>query len=254
MNFVQNSRNATVFCLDKVFPGGQTSIFCRNANFEIKESVLLIGDSHAQAESIAVQEVVEELGAQFYYFSMSSCPFYLTVNADISSNFPLFSPDCVKHNIRILTWIKVHTPNVIVYSHKSSRGYLTNKSEYSVEIFNDFLARNLANLNNLTDKVVVISPVPQKIYPINFAEILFKKGAVDSKEPLFDRNFWLKESEVKNYDFVDTVSIFCPAGKCVIANEIGRFYSDDNHLSYLGAQKLVEDIKKYLSPIITGTN
>ncbi len=147
---------------------GTLEVPCSNyADGSIGEA-LLIGDSHAQALSIAFRVAMSAAHFTSYILTKPGCQ-YITqdiVNLKIGNILGFNqrsagdseSNTCFQHNEEIREWVFLH-PNAIIFIANRSSSFLP--TEITTSEYNNTLLENAKSLKTLTNQVVLIGPNPE---------------------------------------------------------------------------------------------
>lgn len=221
--------------------------------------VALVGDSHAMSIASVAEEAAGAAGIDFVLMANTGCPPLIGVDS------PSSNPACARQTAQIFDTVKGNPQIATVVlasrwavfseggSHYGGRNYLVdhvnpaNRSSHA--IFADGLFRTLQLLQAAGKKTVLIGPIPEQDFDVERKYRLAK---------VFDRPL-VFGVEIQNYEkrtafvidtlvkaerdgeavYLDPRPEFCSDGKCWASTPSGPLYSDDNHLSYAGAMRLL---------------
>jgi len=241
--------------------GGVLKFCSLGANTQ-SPSFLLWGDSHAGAQTKAVQLSASENGVTGMLTYDSGCP--PLIGIEINRN-----KDCVDYNNMILKYIENHPDlNTILLAGRWAEsaegiGYKetkimeltdtlsdSSKKRTSAILFQNGLNRTVEKLQALDRKVVIISQVPEVKYDVPSAFYIAQRTGRDVNKiiaPSFDeylsRNkkvFFVIDQIRKNYNIqvIDPWKALCNKQQCPVVVDGTSLYMDSNHLSFFGSEHI----------------
>jgi hypothetical protein len=198
-----------------------------------KGMILLIGDSHAAQVSQTVKNVA--LKSKFTLVVWPYCDFQITDYGKMQD------PKCIKHNKKILSWIKVNKPEIVIISQRMHAN--TSYQDMNIAI---------TKLKNLTSRIILIgnNPVYSDFTKFFKDTMFFKytpKKIVDLNE--MDQDSLIAGDKFKKLAFnlsisyIDTKEIFCNNISCKRFENGNWLYWDAGHLSIYGSNLLAEYIE-----------
>jgi hypothetical protein len=110
--------------------------------------------------------------------------------------------------------------------------------------YREMIAKNLKLLMKENIDIIHIGSTPELLPSRTVLQDGFRNKGIFSKIPFEDNSFW-KSNRITNY-YLDTLDIFCPEKVCRNNSSEGWMFQDGDHLSELGANKLIPK----LSPVI----
>lgn len=235
-------------------------MYCQFTNVGSKETVALIGDSHAIHAGYGVANLAPHMGFNAIVLA----------NAGISPLLGLRYPTYHDEKQAVSTQA---TKAVIdtVLSHQDIKKvfivtlgwtYLTGKyaSGYShqhtipPESYKNSLQDTVNTLSSAGKEVFIVTGLPQiKGYLQNYIARPYRKAR--SLPPLYkaealelQKEYLQIMEQLENVTIINTLDLFCPTEECLAFSAEGlALYSDDNHLSLTGSDFLAKELlKKYL--------
>lgn len=219
---------------------------------------LLIGDSHAQALSIAFKVAMSAARFTSYILTKPGCQYITqdTVNLKIGKilgfNQRLAgdseSNTCFQHNEEIREWVFLH-PNAIIFIANRSSSFLP--TEITTSKYNNTLLENAKSLKTLTNQVVLIGPNPEfpdenYFFTGNLAiwqdpYLPYEKLSRSrmKKEPFQDDQFFLINSPLISVKYISSIGAFCTSLMCVRRDGARWLYVAKGHLSVDGANRFI---------------
>lgn len=233
----------------------------------------LTGDSHALQLLSVFEQGAQLVGKNGTFAGFSGCVPFLGV-------YPLMrddqaSKDCALLNKRIFDYIKKNQiKNIILvarWTYYTDGGYNsepklinyigTKKSihpsiETSRSAFEQGLAQTIQAYKDLGVHIYIVSQVPaqrqepQAIYYKAFQSVQVTKSLDEASIPLsehlrlqsFVASIFLKYQHDPFVTFINMDSALCTQTICPIGNKSGSYYQDNNHLSALGASRLLQKV------------
>lgn len=246
-------------CVDKAFNPSK----CSWNVIQSKGSVLLVGDSQADAAADGVRLAANKLQLNFLGASANGCPFLQT---DTTGDKPI---NCLNFQSSILEHIKYAKPEFVIIANRTT-GYLDpsagwrtflnsngkpakDESEAS-EIYSQKLFEISTKLNTLGAKVIIFQNIPepsrsgnpQSIFEYIFLKNYYKNGITTSLKfnttaRAIEKNF-AKNGLISLYD----PSVEICGNSCSHRINIGDRYIDSWHLSTKESLNLSSSIESII--------
>ena len=206
-----------------------------------KKLVLLIGDSHAGAISQAVVDAAKNQKWNSGIWTKSDC----MIQFEQGKQKKVLD-ECLKQNNEIRKWVEIYSPTTIIISQ-----YVQSNSSQ------EELRKSLLSLKSLVPRLLLIENNP--VFP--------DKNDFGVSRPVFmspydpPRSFPIREMQIRDRDASDKLaawarangietinfySLFCNPESCLRYSNVGWLYSDDDHLSTVGARLTIPLLEKYL--------
>ena len=209
-----------------------------------KNSVLLLGDSHAEQFSEAVKNASRNTNFNTIIWTQLSCPvqFKSSIKNQLTNR-------CISQNKKILRWVKRNKPTAIIVSQFVS----SNSSQKD-------LRHALATLRLEVPNIVLVenNPIfPDEKYfmvprPIFMSPYLPPKYFPESEMQVKDKNAsnqlakWARSYQI---DTLNLDSLFCENMNCTRYGAKGWLYRDDDHLSLAGAELAIPAFTIFLEDV-----
>lgn len=209
------------------------------------QTVLLVGDSHAVH---LAQTVIDSANGQLWnaaVWGKGGCPIQFEQSIE-----KRLTDRCIEQNMDILNWVKANRPSVVIVS------------QFVLAEFSQNDLRNaLSLLKTFTPNVLLIENTPvfpdesrfMVRLPLLFPRYDPPKFFLQS-EMLFADKFasdelgeWARENQI---DTMDLSPLFCSDNLCSRFSDAGWLYSDEDHLSLMGAKLAAPQIDDYLNSIL----
>jgi peptidoglycan/LPS O-acetylase OafA/YrhL len=207
-----------------------------------KETVLLIGDSHAAQYASTVKKSARQLGYNLVIWTHHDCPLLAPTNSESNAN-------CKEINNKRLKIVERISPGKLVVS--------MNVTENSnIRSMVEALKALRTKQNARGGDVLLIGNNP--VFPGNTFQIsppLFNRNEVDRKDFMLNEmnhsadlksTNLLTKARQSNILVVNPSPIFCADNRCVRWREGNWLYVDATHLSISGAELLAPAISEYL--------
>jgi peptidoglycan/LPS O-acetylase OafA/YrhL len=222
---------------------------CKYGNPYSAKSILLIGDSHAASASRAIISLGNSNDMHTYIFTFAGCGFVLS-NKEFKSSYsyPLLSPDCIRHNQSILSFVKNSKPTVIIYAQRSSSIMVSPNSSKSRTQYREMVAKNLKVLMKENTELIHIGSVPE-LLPVTRVQDWINSKYRFSSIPFEDDEHW-ESGRVADY-YLSTINIFCPKKVCSNYSTKGWLFHDAHHLSEIGANSLILELDPVIRAILS---
>ena len=238
--------------------------YCRYVNVGAKETVAIIGDSHAEC---GTWEGVATLGKELH-FNTLMLGWIIPGGDKWAPNEP-----SLKNIPKIMQILKEKKDIKKVFISVRGMLYITGIHNYTENIHQNEVQSALSNavglgyyklslqnyvneLNGIGKKVYIIAEYPELPNDIrNFVvrplmpsmkkfPPVYKKDVLERQKPYLEML-----STISNATVIYTIEKFCPNGMCIVYNNEGfPLYTDDDHLSPLGGDFLAQEI---LRPYLT---
>ncbi len=243
-----------------------------DTNSETNYDFVLFGDSHANTYINIVNKLATKNNKKGFFAGISGCPPLLGVNSFDPPNGPF---NCEKLNERVLNFIKINKiKNLILvarwsyYTHGDFKQqdirflrtdtFAQKELESSKKAFNQGLERTIEAYENIGVKVIIIKQYPQqrinpkdlfyrKINESNFPELIEKYSITKEKnsEINYFANNLFSNISYESFNLIDFSPSFCST-KCLMGDQNGSYYYDDDHLSDYGMSLISDDINNLI--------
>jgi hypothetical protein len=209
-----------------------------------RQTVLLIGDSHATHISQTVIDVAANRSWNTAVWTKGSCPI------QFKQSFKKSLPDrCIEQNLDILSWAQKQKPSVIIVSQ------FVKDDSSQIDLRNA-----LATLRLMTPNVLLIENTPvfpdknrfMVRLPLLFPRYHPPKSFPQSKMVAMDKfasdelGEWARENQI---DTMNLSQLYCNDNLCRRFSDDGWLYSDEDHLSLEGARLAAPLFDDYLKSI-----
>ncbi len=222
---------------------------CKYGDFNSGKSILLIGDSHAASISRAIISLGDSNEMNTFIFTFSGCGFVLSDKEfNPTFSYPYLNPDCIRHNQSILNFIQKSKPTVVIYANRSSSIMVSPNNFTSRTQYKEMIAKNLKVLMKENLDIIHIGSTPEFLPSRTVLQEGLRNRIIFSKIPFEDNSFW-KSNRVTNY-YLDTLDIFCPEKVCRNNSSEGWLFQDGDHLSEIGANKLIPKLNPLIKEIL----
>jgi peptidoglycan/LPS O-acetylase OafA/YrhL len=240
---------------------------CLIGDADMEPSIVILGDSHASALSHSFDQNLKSVGKSAYSYTSGWCPPFIDV--DVSNDDKkdcatvrnaglqrAFTDDNIKTVVLHAEWANYTTGTR--WGRRSERFV---SDEFSTQlntaenqrVFARGLERTVSQLTKAGKAIVIVGSVPEYNVNIpNFLAIHYSKTGLlnGTRFPITQveynhRNAGVQNAfdhlaESQNLSFVDPFSLFCPLNRCQkFGDDQQILYTDGNHLSLAGANKLV---------------
>ena len=248
---------------------------------------ILVGDSHAMHSQPMLDRLSVELDLKGLFGGNSGCPALLGIYSVRGMPHPNeLSRKCFDFNQNAYDLVKklgIKTVFLIArwdyYVDGANVGALNNITDIELEIgdtnrarlvYDEAVARTVARYSELGVRIIVMLQVPhQNINVKRFFEELITISSVEGRKEFLERSkdrflslsehmmrqsianeSWLKQSKAINNGtliLIDPTDEFCENGICPIFNENVSFYTDFDHASTHGFDRLENKFKDTMS-------
>jgi peptidoglycan/LPS O-acetylase OafA/YrhL len=244
-------------------------------------AIALLGDSHAEALQPAIEEYAKSKGFHLLVLTMPACPPLRGVTR-YSADSPQFPSECARFNEEALK-IVVSRPDVKLVLLTGSWPIVAEDLFLPIDYSGDPLATSAdqhvkylvqgirAEIDALElagKKVVVVEdnpsltfnplvryrdaklPIRHRIigllgYPVTNASattVSRSQTITPGAEKARTEMLSLVKSD-PNLTVIDTKSLFCSSKECAVSDGKNLYYTDNNHISSVGEEKIVSSIK-----------
>ena len=209
-----------------------------------KNTVVLIGDSHAGHLTDALINSAKMSNLNVVIWWHGGCPFQLE-----EKRYSQITLSCVKKNLETLQWISRNRPfSVIVsqYVHQSSSQISLRRAlrELTKLTPNVLLIGNNPifpdkNLYMVSRPIILSAYIPPKTFQLNQMDRTDK----DASERLIN---WSQRNNIRT---LDIESLFCNSTECSRFSKEGWLYRDVDHLTFVGAKRLEPEFRDYFQSL-----
>lgn len=195
-----------------------SAISCKINKQKFKQSVLLVGNSHANAIKESFSEVAEKYEYNTYF---------LVDNTPLMKGHKIVTPKILIDEAK-----RLKISHLIVHSSPNSTEFSTIEKLLKLAKSNDI------NVDFILPIPVYNKPVPKIIYENNFDELYTGATYLSSNKKFIDGMNTLSQ-QYDNFRVFNSYQVFCKDGSlCKVADdERHPFYHDSNHLSLTGAKE-----------------
>ena len=212
-----------------------------------KKTLLLIGDSHAAQLSEVVLAAGHAENWNVVIWTMPGCAVVFVKTTSQISN------DCLTHNLRMLSWINLQKPNLVIISQYNG-AFLPQGEIRSAAL----KIKSLGPRVHLVGNTPVFSDKRFMTYPALFQ----KPYKFESKVSLVEMdwtnlkvsNTFLKWGEGNGMTTSDLNPVWCNSFHCKRKHGANLLFSDRDHLSVEGASQAYSVFQKILSTKVPGPN
>jgi peptidoglycan/LPS O-acetylase OafA/YrhL len=268
-------------CDFKTIEGTQNVLGCEYGDITSDETIVIYGDSHAEAMSYALDKTMRDKGIKVLQLDINGCeniPYF-------RQNNDMLVTDCAQRYEEFLAYVQSLSTDVILINrwtfklfpldgydvtmpYKNSLGHLENESyrEYGVydqgaihydpKTKEKFLEIFIKKLAAASKTLFLVYPVPEMAGDIARANILYRNKTGEILQeiaiPYSDyesRNAFVisvfDKLDVSHIKRIKPSEIFCNSfsqGHCMAQYDSVPFYLDDDHLSDIGAQMIIDEI------------
>jgi peptidoglycan/LPS O-acetylase OafA/YrhL len=210
-----------------------------------KDSILLIGDSHANALSKTFTIISNQLSLQPVITSGRGCKLN-----DLNS-YPLGSP-CSEYILNVNRLANKSAIKIIVISQRGSATETEIKEDRAASDY----VKAAEKLKKPWNRILLLGPNPET--KLNRAHgtflDIFKptiwKDLSEFRNHKEDDKFISEYAKIATLDFLSISDVFCDRKQCLI-KKFGRYlYWDENHLSLEGARHLQNTLKEKISTLL----
>ena len=236
----------------------KTEVDCVNQALAPRGEALLIGDSHAQALSIAFKVAMSELNLTSYIHTKPGCQFITRESADskvtkmLGFNKNLYGDDvsntCFQHNEHVRKWVSSHSSAIVFISNRSS-SFLP--EGITASMYNEALLKSARSLITGRNRIVLIGPNPEfpddgQFFTGNLAiwqnPYLPYESILRSKmksQSFQDDNFFVTKTSSGTIQYMSSIDVFCTDRVCNRKDGARWLYAAKGHLSVDGANKFI---------------
>jgi hypothetical protein len=233
-----------------------STIPCLYEKYKATKNILLIGDSHAAAQSKAIVSAGNSINFNVSVFTYSGCPF-LVDNEQFKLSSTKIDKNCLEHNSLITKFVNEKRPDLVIYSQRSTSLYAPNfGSKMHREKFLDQVLNNIEALQSGKTKILIMGPNPEIVLPSTFVDYILDNRSQWSPVPFNDNKWLINKLNLSSINYLDTLSMFCISEmSCKADLGVGGegkkvwLFEDLNHLSIEGSLKLVPSLIKIINSI-----
>lgn len=215
-----------------------------------KDSILLIGDSHANALSQTFIKVSNQLFLQPVITSGRGC------KLKGQEFYPLGSP-CQDYILNVQNLVNERAIKIIVISQRGSAAETGINEDQAA---GDYV-RAAERLKRPWNRVLILGPNPETV--LNRAQGTFldifkptiRKDLSEFRNHRADDKFISEFAKAASVDFLSISNVLCDMKQCLIKKSDKYLFWDENHLSLEGANQLQKTLEetflKLLPPVLT---
>jgi peptidoglycan/LPS O-acetylase OafA/YrhL len=229
-----------------------------------KGEALLIGDSHAASLFQTFAESMALEGFSSFVWQKNGCQFITRKSisskyADLLRYGETISGEkqtCFSHNESIVRWIKMHPKAMVFVSQRSTsiKPSAISESDYRRIVFS-----NLLYLKTLSASLTVIGPNPEFPDTSKFFTgglLVWQKAYIPPKsfpsssmiaQPVVDNAFYLASLPSKGIGYINSIVPFCKLEVCTRWHSSKWLWTDSDHLSVYGAERLKPYIRQQIA-------
>ena len=208
------------------------------------QTVLLVGDSHAVHLS---QTMIESANGQLWnaaVWGKGGCPIQFEQSLE-----KRLTDRCIEQNLDILNWVKVNKPSVVIVSQFVLAEFSQNDLRKALSLLKSFtpnvlLVENTPVFPDESRFMVRLPMLFPRYDPPKF--FLQSKMLVTDKFASDELSEWARENQIDTLDFSP---LFCSDNLCRRYSDAGWLYSDEDHLSLVGAKLAAPQFDDYLKSI-----
>ena len=200
---------------------------------DVKNSIMLVGDSHANAISLSFIEIAKQLDLEPIVISGRGCRLE-------PANSYEFSTPCDKY---VKSVKQIALKKNVKYIVISQRGFVADGSASPRDRSKKFI-RAASELKTNTNQVLILGPNPEFLTNRSQGTFfdLFQKD-VHKKTNEFhefeqEDSYLNNLAAIKGIEYLSSSTIFCKEKECIIKDDGEYLYWDENHLSLDGAAYL----------------
>ncbi|MBA2293026.1 MAG: acyltransferase [Gemmatimonadales bacterium] len=264
-------------CFGKPFWEPDAKWTCALGDVNLKPSVLVVGDSHARALFPAFDVALRQVGVGGTFAAASACPPLLDVTV-FQNRFP-WEGDCRDRNRAVwehargaqirLVFLVARWP---LYSDPGYDGDLltpVGRQPYSPRSLLESRATIAQSLVSTAEsyrqsgaQVVIVGDVPQQPVDVRRAyyrafrvtgrtvDIALRQSSIPTSQHLQLQSFMTNAVEsartAQGLSLLSLDPVLCDADVCAMGTSEGAYYFDDNHLTRVGAIRIVPAIVRML--------
>jgi peptidoglycan/LPS O-acetylase OafA/YrhL len=208
------------------------------------QTVLLVGDSHAVHLS---QTMIESANGQLWnaaVWGKGGCPIQFEQSLE-----KRLTDRCIEQNLDILNWVKANKPSVVIVSQFVLAEFSQNDLRKALSLLKSFtpnvlLVENTPVFPDESRFMVRLPMLFPRYDPPKF--FLQSKMLVTDKFASDELSEWARENQIDTLDFSP---LFCSDNLCRRFSDAGWLYSDEDHLSLVGAKLAAPQFDDYLKSI-----
>lgn len=224
------------------------NIDCSLGGGDAKNSIMLVGDSHANAISQSFIEVARKVNLQPIVISGRGCRLE-------PANSYGFSTPCDKYmkSLKQLA-LKKNLKYIVI----SQRGFVADGSASPRDRARSFI-NAASELKTNTNQVLILGPNPEFLTNRSQGTFfnLFQKNVYKKTNEFYDfeqeDNYLNKLAAIEGIEYLSSSLKFCNEEECVIKKDGRYLYWDENHLSLDGAAHLKPHLLRAIQVRISST-
>lgn len=264
----QSSIDDSIKCINSIHYNENCLLGIKNKS---KIDLLLVGDSHANAQSGFIHVLAENKKLTGYEMTYSSTAFLINVDryvfnqrlkkyikVDIQNRFSKLTQDMIKKNQYKFVIMGGFYPHIAERDIYTQQGHNISASESH----NNFLLglENSINFiinNNSTPVIINDNPILQDINPN--CNLIIKNPEKNCSYPKdmyiqntqqWDNDLKFLKTKYPKMIIIDFNNIICKKNRCYSFINNLPLYRDNQHLTYSGAYQIgIEYLKKYPNPL-----
>lgn len=203
-------------------------------------TVLLIGDSHASHIAHAVINAASNINYSSQIWAVPGCHFRFQKN-----NSNQDSIECSQSNQHLMTWVDKNKPDIIIFSEYVKVNTPLKELQDSLLMIKSVVPKILLIENN---PIFIDDPFDRSIFSMILQDSPSKtvsKSNMDYSDKLASHELsaWAKNNQINTLNFD---SVFCGKRTCKRFSDQGWLYSDQGHLSVVGAALTISQIENSL--------
>jgi hypothetical protein len=203
-------------------------------------TVLLIGDSHASHIAQAVVNAASNINYNSGIWAVPGCHFRFQKN-----NSNQDSIECSQNNQDLMTWVNKNKPDIIIFSEYVKVNTPSKELQDSLLMIKSVVPKILLIENN---PIFIDDPFDRSIFSMILQDSPSKtvsKSNMDYSDKLASHELskWAKNNQINTLNFD---SVFCGKRTCKRFSDQGWLYSDQGHLSVVGAALTISYIENSL--------
>lgn len=256
VNTLKREARADQACRDYVGEFGKNLHYCRMMNLNHKNTIAVIGDSHAHVAFTGIANIASKYGYNTVALANSSCPPF--IDAEMGSSITK-KEKCKKDIQTILDIVinKTDIKQVFIFSrgtkYYTGKGFgkaeenELNLATINKQLFFEGLSKTNNILKNANKIVYYVTENPEIGLNPEMCINRFFKFTFDCK---INKDLVLKRQadylenlgKINDLNILNSITVFCPDDYCLVKKDKLILYSDDDHLSIYGSQFLAEKL------------
>ena len=224
---------------------GAHQVPCDEMKRALKNELLLIGDSHANALKGVLTEAAILENYSVVHLTNSGC-FLGQISKDRG---------CENYGLQISQYLKSHPNSKILVAYRSTNDLLERFGIESRQLFLQNLVEKIGEIDE-AHKILLIGPNPE--FPdkdlffsdsIKIMQLIKYSAAKNMNISYMNQQAFLDDKYYKQNlytRFVSVINLFCNDKSCSRYSKGQWEYADFNHLSYHGSEKLLPIIRSFM--------